>query len=357
MSRNKKVCFVTPSLEKGGMERVLVELANYGVNKGLKVHIITLLSNKEIAYPLDTEVNYIQPPFEYKKDLFFKVKVFFYLLKTLKYLKPDACLSFSETFNPLSILASRFVGYPIFISDRSNPLKTVSFLKRLIKNTLYPLATGVIAQTNFAKEIFSNKKLNKNIITVPNPLRDVAVKDLKMEPSNNIIVSVGRLIPSKNFSQLIDIFSKTNYFDWELWIIGEGGDRTNLINKIKVLGLENHVKLKGQVNDVDKYLCQASIFAFTSLSEGFPNALSEAMAIPLACIAFNCPAGPEDIIIDNQNGYLVPLDKEDLYIEKLQLLMDDKTLRDRFARHAFRNRERFSPDLTSEKYFKFILSK
>ena len=58
----------------------------------------------------------------------------------------------------------------------------------------------------------------------------------------------------------------------------------------------------GAVDDVDKWLARASIFAFSSISEGFPNALIEAMAAGLPCVSFDCDAGPRDIIKNKING-------------------------------------------------------
>lgn len=350
-----KICFITPSLEKGGMERVLVELANYGVQQGYEVFILSILPDREIAYSLDDRAHYISSNFQYRSGILFKTQSFLFLKNKIEELKPNVCLSFSETFNPLAILAARSTRTSIYISDRSNPLKEVNVFKKLIKKTLYPLANGMIAQTIFAKNVFERRKLNKNIVSIPNPLREIRNLADNFKSEKNIIISVGRLVPSKNFGQLLEIFSKTRNTGWELWILGEGREREKLEQIIEDLQLNNNVKLLGEVDDVDTYLQQAAIFAFTSLSEGFPNALSEGMATPLACIAFDCAAGPADIIIDGESGYLVPLGEEKEYIEKLQLLMENSGLRERFKKKAYKNRVRFSQNKTSREYFNFIL--
>lgn len=352
------ICFITPSLEKGGMERVLVELANYGVNSGYDISIIAILPNRDIAYELDPRVNYISPSYGYSKGMSFKIHSVIFLKGTIKRISPDVCLSFSETFNPLSIIACKLNKIPIYISDRSNPAKSVSFYKNELKKRLYPLANGIIAQTKFAKDIFQKRKLNQNILVIPNPLRKVAEKQTgQPKTEKKVVISVGRLVPSKNFTRLIHMFQKVYTLGWELWILGEGQEFNVLQEVIEKLNLVGIVKLLGQTDDVDQYLAVADIFAFTSLSEGFPNALSEAMAIPLPCIAFDCPAGPSDIIKNEINGFLIPVGDEELYLERLKSLMSDHKLRSRFAQEAYLNRQKFSVDNTSKQYFKFITNK
>ena len=357
----KRVCFITPSLEKGGMERVLTELANYGAKNMYAVYIINILPGRNVAYELDSRVTCIEPEYGYEENLRFKIRSFRYLKEQISKIKPQSCLSFSESFNPLAVLVSKLNGVPIYISDRSNPLKPVSFFKRFIKRVVYPKADGMIAQTSFAQKVFQRKKLNSNIITIANPLRALpswaGSKDASQNNGQNLIVSVGRLVPSKNFAQLIRIFAETASDCWELIILGEGRERPSLESLIKKLKLCDRVKLLGQVDDVDAYFSRADVFAFTSLSEGFPNALSEAMGFPLACISFDCPAGPADIIDDGVNGMLIPINNEESYRKKLSDLMKDSELRDKFKLEAYKNREKFSTVRTSAKYFNFILDK
>ena len=67
------------------------------------------------------------------------------------------------------------------------------------------------------------------------------------------------------------------------------------------------VKLLGNVSDIDSLYQKVQVFAFSSKSEGFPNALGEAMSAGLASIAYDCPAGPSDLIQHEQNGFLISI--------------------------------------------------
>lgn len=348
-----KICLITPSMQKGGMERVLSILANYLSQKGCLVYIVCLISG-EIAYDLDGRVQVIAPKASYRGGLSGKFASFIFLYKSLRRIAPDTSLSFSEVFNPLSIIAARFAGCKIYISNRSSPHRFHSVFKTLLTKLTYPLAGGLIVQTEYAKKIAAERKLNKNIAAIPNPLKQFNRNDSQSE--KNIVVSVGRLVGSKYFDELIDIFEKADdKKEWHLVILGDGPERANLGKKIAEMRLQHRVLLKGAVDDVDRYLYEAKIFAFTSKSEGFPNALSEAIASPLPVIAYDCIAGPSDMIKDGENGYLVQIGNTALFEEKLRQLMNSKQVRSRFISNYEDYRQQFSQEKICGMYLEFIL--
>lgn len=350
---NRKLCFVTPTLKMGGMERVLVLIANHAVEQGFKVSIICLIE-KVIAYPLDERVEVYGPNAPYKKGLINKLRTLKFLRKMLKSINPETTLCFSEAFNPIAIMASILAGLPIYISDRSNPYKRLSKSKELFRRATYPFAKGMIAQTELAKDVAIKKGFNNNIIISPNPLRKI--DDTYPKQYRKRIVTVGRLVASKNIQQLITIFSEINKKDWELYILGDGDEMKPLQDLIDKLKSGDQIKLVGAVKDVDYHFSQASIFAFTSVSEGFPNALSEAMAFPLASISYDCPAGPSDIIQNNENGFLIHLLDKVQFKEKLTHLMEDEFLRNRFTQNFDEHRKKFSSEKIISDILGFILS-
>lgn len=354
MPNKQKICFITPSLQMGGMERVITLLANQAISIGYEVYIICLITD-EPYYPLDNRVNVYKPTFKYSKGLSNKAKVFKYLYSSIKMISPNTVLSFSEVFNPLSILSCRLAGYPIFISDRSSPTVKLSKPTQLLQRSLYPLSDGLIVQTESAKSMAIKNGYNRNIRVIANPLKELDCESNLELDSELVVISVGRLIKSKNFGELIDIFNDSNPSKkWQLWIIGDGPERLSLQSKINNLGLDSNVKLVGAVKDVDSYLSQASIFAFTSLSEGFPNALSEALAIPLPCIAYDCPAGPADLIQDADNGFLIPLHDKKLFKNRLTELMASKKLRIKLTEKYQAHRLKYNVSSIADAYLSFI---
>ncbi|NLC31635.1 MAG: glycosyltransferase family 4 protein [Candidatus Moranbacteria bacterium] len=350
----KKICLITPSLERGGFERVLTLIANHADDIGIKVKIICLIKNK-IEYTLNDNIIIDSPKKPYKGGLIEKIRIIKYLIKTLRKESPDTILSFSEVFNPLSIISAKLAGCKIFISDRSSPEKKLSIQTRFLQKILYPLSDGIIAQTEQSKKKAKSKKYNRNIKVIANPLR--SIDDSIKKKYNNIVISMGKLIPSKNFSDLIDIFIEADpNKKWQLIILGDGPERKNLEKKIKDLKEENRIKLVGSVKNVDYYFSLSSIFSFTSLSEGFPNALSEAIAFPLASIAYNCSAGPADIIKDGENGYLIPLLNKDIYVEKLSKLMESVNLNKKMISNYQEYRNKYSKNKICQEYIDYILA-
>lgn len=93
-----------------------------------------------------------------------------------------------------------------------------------------------------------------------------------------------------------------------------------------------------------------------STSEGFPNALGEAMAAGCACIAYDCVAGPSDIIDDGINGFLIPMGNEVLFQRKLKILMENHDLRVEFGAEAKNKMKQFRADKIADNYFEFITS-
>ncbi len=353
----KKVCFVIPSLTAGGgAERVITELANYSADfTKIETHLI-ILAKVERFYSISPNVTIHEPEFDYKKysRIVFTIKLMRYLRRTVKEVKPDAVLSFEEMYSSFVLLATLFLKYHIFVSDRSKPTKDWGAFHNLLRKIIYRFAHGIISQTEFSKEFLFKETGNKNIKVIGNPIRKHKL-DIGGIKKENIILNVGRLIKSKKHDLLMEIFSKTDYRGWKLYIVGDGPEKENLIQYRDTLGLQKFVVFTGNIANVDEYYLKSKIFAFTSVSEGFPNALGEAMAARLACISFDCEAGPADLIQNGINGYLVNEGDLDDYLKKLNTLMHDDALQTRFGDSAKEKAETLSIDKIGPKYLNFLL--
>lgn len=348
----QKLLFVTPNMERGGMQRVVSLILNYAATNGREVHILCLKDNV-VEYTLHDKIAITTPPYLYKQGVVNKLKTFKFLIKNLKRIRPDVVLSCNEVYNPLVVLACKLTRTKVYISDRSNPYKELRKTVQTFRKLCYPLADGMIAQTDIAKELFIKRNYNNNIIVIPNPLREINDNYDRMK--KHVIVSVGRLVHTKRFCNLIEIFSSIDISkEWELHILGDGPEKENLSGLIKSLNVSDIVKLNGQVSDVDYYLSKASIFAFTSISEGFPNALSEAVAFPLPVIAYDCPAGPSDIIMDEENGYLIPMYDRQQYKDKLEKMMLSRELRNKMTLGFESHRNKYAKEKIILRFLSFL---
>lgn len=353
-----KIACVIHSLSIGGMERVMTLLVNdFATRENVQVHLILIGRKRNIEYLLDKNVVIHKPNFKFdnRNRNWFTIKTIFFLRNTIKRLKPDTLLSFGELWNNLVILSLLNSPYPIFISDRSEPGKNLGKLNNFFRDKLYKRATGYIVQTDKAMEIAMRNNRNSNIKIIGNPVREISLPPVKKE---KIVLSVGRLIRTKNFDQLIDLFAKINDPEWRLFIVGGNANnpdlQAELEQRIKDLGMEKRIKLWGEQKNVENFLFKSSIFAFTSTSEGFPNALAEALAARLPAVAYDCIAGPSDLIINGKNGFLVEEHNQEEFRNRLEELINSEALRNQFSNSSKEVLEKFRAEKISQRFFEVI---
>lgn len=355
-----KIALIIHSLGIGGMERVMAVLINhFSTIRNVELHLVLIGKKREIKQDIPSNVIVHKPlwDFDNTKRTFHTLKTMFYIRRTIKSIQPLTILSFGEMWNNLFLFSVLGTGFRTYISDRSEPGKNLGKLHNILRSSLYPYAKGYIAQTTKAAEIARVSRWASNITVISNPVKQVVTQ--RNSISEMEVLNVGRLIPTKHIDELILMFGKVNTdSEWILKVVGGNAKGLYLLEEYRELvikeGLQNQVELLGQVNSTDDLYLKAEIFAFTSSSEGFPNALAEAMAAGCACIAYDCVAGPSDIIDDGINGFLIPMGAEQQYMEKLKMLMSDENLRKRFSIAAREKMKQFDARLISQKYFKFI---
>ncbi len=356
------IALVIHSLQAGGMERVMVELAYYfSKQKEVEVHIVLYGITREIFYKLPENISIYKPEFQFdpKKRTISTLKTIGFLRKQIKQINPDTVLSFGVYWNNLVLLSLLGTRIPVYVSDRSQPGKTLGKLQDLLRKKLYPKAAGVILQTQKAKDIYKTMiTALQNVKVIGNPIREIVSK--KTVERQNIILMVGRLIKTKNQDRLIRIFSELNNKNWKLVIVGydhlKQKNSIILEQLIKELGLQNQVELAGKRDNVEDYYLKSKIFAFTSSSEGFPNVIGEAMSAGLPVVAYDCVAGPSDLIEDGKNGFLIPLFDDENFKEKLELLMNDESIRKEMGMNAKEGMKRFDKNVISQQFLEFILN-
>lgn len=355
MNNKRKVVLINYTLNFGGAERYISQIANFLSKKDIEVFII-LLDNSPIDYDLEKGITVIQPSKDrplgkWKKILYF-IYIFKYIRVTVRSLNPTIIIN---TAFPIFILSAIGNMFPVVISIRCDPKKTGLIEGFKISNTIrkffYKRAKVIIAQTEYAKSVLFEQFKHKKIITIPNFLNDF--KDLEVQRVNEILC-VGRLVKSKGQDYLLRAFSMIDNKDWKLILVGDGPEKSNLEELSHSLGLSDRVSFVGNQKEVNAYYQRAKIFAFPSLTEGFPNVLLEAMASGLACISFNCVSGPSEIIDDRNNGFLVEVgDIKDLS-EKINLIINDEVFRDSISEQAINVRDKYNIENIGKQYLNII---
>ncbi len=355
---SKTICIVAPSLQGGGIERALCILSRHFVERGHKVIYIACRAGNHF-YELDPQVIFREPSFHHTSSSFKKIYSYYRTIKFIRQqlveFKPDTILSFGDIINPLALIANRGLVYPVFISDRVSPRQKLGWFKNFMKRITYKNASGIIAQTqqaaDYKRKIFGS---NINLTIIPNSLRDIEPSD-GVEKKNQVI-GIGRLSFEKGFDRLIDAFAKINDHDqWRLVLVGDGPERSRLEMQASELGISNRVTFLGMRKDVDHLLAESKIFVMPSRCEGFPNALCEAMASPLPCIAFDS-IPTENLITDGVDGMVLKDNDINGLSSAMIQLMDDEKLRDTFAKAAFIIRQRLDKVKIGDEFLNFILS-
>lgn len=349
-----KIAFLTPSLHQGGLENAVTVLVNQLTKIGHDVFVICYYDNP-IFYKLDKRIRIYLPPYKRKgySTFHYYFKSYSFIKKILKEEGPDVIISYGDYINPVSILASRSLGLPIYVSDRSSPSIVFPLLVSVLRKFTYGIANGIIAQTERAK----SQKLamlgpKAKILVLPNPIRPIKFKQVEKE---KIILCVARHFHVKGIDRLLEAFSLLKQNDWSIHIAGAYGPETeNLIKLATYFGIAHRVNVLGPRKDIDDVYAYSSIFVLPSRSEGLPNALIEAMAHGLACISFDINAGPSDVIEHGVNGILVEDGNIDELASRIKELIENNEKRKALGNKAKEIKERLSLDRITTELLTFI---
>lgn len=360
----KHIVFLALTLTRGGAERVIVNLCNEALSEKYRVSIITCM-NKPVGYPLKPGIEHIC--IEKTSDIHYRnlgerfLKRRKLLKKVLEECKPDVLLCFLPEPNFLALSLRRYFDFPMIISVRNDPVREYrNPIYYALMRILYPKADGYVFQTEQAMDYFSfSKHIMQTGCVIPNPLAVEYVDYARVpeEDRQKVIVNVGKLSGQKNQMALIRAFSKIadKFPEYQLAIYGEGDRRGELEALIVELGLQNRVSLPGNVPEIAKRIEAASLFVLSSDYEGMPNALMEAMAMGIPCISTDCPCGGPDFLIrDGENGFLVAVGDIDQLANGIQQLLEDRKLADKLGKNSAKISEMLHPDVLHDKWEQYI---
>ena len=348
-----KLYLIIQSMDAGGAQRVLSNLANHWSRLGHDI-VLATFTNAESFYDLDREIKHLKLGLDSKSIK--EKKVFFNNIFRINSIKRsieseevDVIISFMTNANVLSTISSKLTNVPILISERTNHKSLRSKIWRVLRRLFYPFSDALIVQSHYDKEKYS---FHKNCTIIHNPLYvSNQFGDIKKE---NIILAVGRLEYLKGFDMLIEALSYINLKGWRVIILGEGDYRQKLEEQIFKNGLDSFVEMAGNRQDIEKYYKRASIFVLSSRVEGFPNVLIEAMSYGCASIAFDCLTGPRDIIDDKKNGLLIKEESIDELSSAIEYLIDNPTEIDRISHSGKDINNKLAIEKISDKWLSII---
>ncbi len=311
MSNSKKVCFLSETLANGGSEKAI---AGISANLSLKFNkTIILYDGSKIEYPYKGGLMDLK---SYPgKSIFGKAVTFInrvYAISTIKDEKKfDTVISFMDSLNIANIITAR--DERVIVSVRndlcSKPKDCYAFLRNIILRIMYKQADIVVAVSKGLERQLMKKynipreklKVICNGLDLEN-LKKEAKQDIELKWrqvfSHPCVVTVGRLTNQKGQWHLIRAFKKVKQTvkDAKLIILGEGELNETLKDIVEELGLREDIHFLGFKKNPHKYVSRADVFVLSSLYEGFPNSLLEAMAVSTPIISTCCRTGPVEIL-------------------------------------------------------------
>jgi N-acetylgalactosamine-N,N'-diacetylbacillosaminyl-diphospho-undecaprenol 4-alpha-N-acetylgalactosaminyltransferase len=236
----------------------------------------------------------------------------------------------------------------------------MSWIDRLALKTIYHFKNvqGVIVPAEGLKKSLEKNTGLTNIVTIPNAVDLDSIQKMIVVPlqknSRKSIVAVGRMVAIKRFDYLIRTFAKsTMCHDVDLVLVG-GGEELDSLKKLAVdLGLAN-VKFIGQSDNPYHYMADARCLVVTSEMETFANVIIESFACGTPVVSVDCDFGPREIIRDSIDGYLVPLDDDQLLMQRIQeIVMNDETYQS-MRINALERAQDFSVPMTIKRWEDFF---
>ena len=331
----------------GGVPRVVSLLTDSLLKTGeYKIHIISYLKGSNEGYSWNDKIEFhhlMESPKPLKKGIF---KSTLKLKKILLNNKIDVLVSCGSLYGPLGILATRFTKTKSIYWDHSNFFESTSHDYKIeSKKFTARFADAVVPLTKHDKINYEKHTKAKLVFQIYNPI-DSKLEGLvhNYDESSKKIISVGRLTEQKNFLLLIDIAKIVlqKRPDWSWDIYGSGPQYDRIIEKINVNNLNDSIFLKGQSNDLYSLYKEYSFMVMTSIYEGFPMTLLEGVANKLPLISFDIETGPNEIIIQNENGFLIKPFLIDEMANRIIELIDNKKMRLEFSDNNLKHIENFN---------------
>jgi glycosyltransferase involved in cell wall biosynthesis len=346
-----KLTLVIHSLDGGGAEKTVAQMANHWAAAGHAVTLITLDGREGSRYHVSDQVTWnklglmatshsVWEAIRHNRQ---RVRG---LREAIVRADGDVVISFTDIINVLTLLACRPLKQPVIVCERTDPrVHRIGRAWAWLRRRMYKRSAAIVVQTAPIRDFLEGLAGGVPIHVVANCIWPAALPE-EMRPlqeRSQQVVAMGRLSTEKGFGLLIEAFSRIakDFPEWSLRIIGEGPLRDTLQSQIDEAGLSQRIELIGWSDNPTEILADSQLFVLPSQYEGFPNALLEAMACGTPAISFDCESGPREIIRHDIDGLLVPAGDVDALADTIFRLLADAGDRTRLATRALEVRQRF----------------
>lgn len=359
----KIVYSILGTYNAGGMERVLANKVNYLARLGYELVIITTdQRGRKSNFEMDSRIQLVDLAINYTDHNDFGImgKYCSFLEKQgqhrqrlsslLHTLKADIVISMFDhdaTFlhsikdGSKKVLEIHFSRYKRLLYGRKGLWSVIDHWRSRRDLSVARKYDRFVVLTN---EDSVHWKGLSNIAVIPNANSFSPVTPAALV--NKRAIAVGRFDYQKGFDRLIYAWTliAKRYPDWTINIYGEGALKGQLQKQIQDLGLGEVVFLCEPTSTIVEAYLTSSLAVMTSRYEGLPMALLEAQACGLPMVSFACKCGPEDIIRNGKNGFLIVENDIENFVDKVCLLLKDNDRRLEMGRVAYEMSENFSED-------------
>lgn len=326
-----------PSLRGGGAERVTVTLTEGLAARGIEVDVLLAQAEgpfleraRRVARVIDLKAPRV-------------ARALPALVRYLNRERPAALLTTLSHANVIGITAARLARQPVRMVVREGNHVSQSSIHSdswrlhmlpMLARWAYPKADLVLANSEgLAEDLRSNLDVPATKIRViPNPVDIAEVRAAAAAPTPHpwledaaipVVLSAGRLAAQKDFGTLIRAFARVRAArPARLVLLGEGGERKRLEALVEELGLGGDVVLPGFQANPHAWMARAKVFALSSLWEGSPNVLVEAMSLGVPVVSTDCPSGPSELLAAGELGPLSPVGEADRLAQGILSCLD-----------------------------------
>jgi glycosyltransferase involved in cell wall biosynthesis len=335
--RPAPIAFFYPSMRGGGAERVLVNLVDGLVAKGVSVDVVLAAAEGPLLGELSPSARVV---------VLGSRRVLPCVLPLARYLRqerPRVLLSSMSHANVVALWARALsrVSVPVVVTVHN----TLSITSRNAKaahgrlwpyliRAFYPRADAIVAVSRAAADDLAQTAgiPRERIEVIYNPVIPPTLRQQAERVPDHpwfapgqppVVLGVGRLTRQKDFPNLIRAFAELRRRRAvRLVILGEGEERATLTALVSELGLDADVALPGFRDNVAAYMARSAVFALSSAWEGLPTVLIEALAAGTRVVSTDCPSGPREILQDGRLGALVPVDDPQALARAINAALD-----------------------------------
>ena len=362
-----KILFFLPNLGGGGTERVALNLSREFGRRGVDVRFVILEdrieldvdTSKVFRLPVRRPARLIQSPIYWYGSVRF-------LARLVAQESPDALVSFMTGPNYMAAIASYFAPIRrLILSERvvaSMNLKGKTlWLVGISIGRVYRRADRVIAVSEATASDLESLGVAPGLIElIHNPvdldgirgLGDEPIGELERAYSRPVVCAVGRLEEQKGYPHLLRAFGMIRETDTNLVIVGKGSAEAELKRLAADLGVEDRVFFAGFQTNPYKFIKKARVLALSSLWEGLPNVLIEALTLGTAVVATDC-SGVAEILNRGELGLIVPRADPAALAWGLRRVLEESRVFDQ--RSLLERADDFSMQKIGDRYLETIL--